>query len=481
MVSLLGQVRTCSFYEESMDFPAIDSAHFLINDREPMQTNHDDSTRRAWLKQTLMHSLALAGASQLRFPLSARANSADKTPVETAPTLLLRSGWQTVNIGDIGHSPGILKLLEVYAPEFRIILWPNSVDRGVEPMLQQRFPQLKIVKGRLRRDGKLDSLELEQAFAQADFFLHGSGPSVVSRRELAHWSKTTGKPYGIYGVTVSDVTPELHKLLSGADFIYTRETSSLKNLKEAKVTSTEQDFAPDATFAIDLTDGPKTRAFQKRHQLEAGKYLCAVPRLRYTPYHKIHKGIRWSKEKIAEVESVNREYQEKDHAKLRAAIIKWVRTSGQKVVVCPEMTYQTEIIHPLVIDPLPDDVKAQVVAHDEYWLPDEAGSLYRDAAAVVSMECHSPIIACAHGTPGLYVRQPTDTIKGQMWYDIGLADWTFEIDEVNQQQIADRTIAVYKHYDQSLEKLKTVMKSIQARQKRTMQVVRQAVLQAHSS
>ncbi|QDV16307.1 Polysaccharide pyruvyl transferase [Gimesia panareensis] len=445
-----------------------------------MPNTPDLFTRRHWLKQSLTHSLALASASQLPFSLQS-AFAADQSPDENAPTLLLRSGWQTVNIGDIGHSPGILKLLEVYAPDFRIILWPNSVDRGVEPMLKKRFPHLTIVKGRLNRDGKLNSPELEEAFEQADFFLHGSGPSVVSRRELAHWSKTTDKPYGIYGVTVSEVTPELHQLLSGAEFIYTRETSSLKNLKEAKVTSPEQDFAPDATFAIDLTDDPKARAFQKQHQLEPGQYLCAVPRLRYTPYHKIHKGIRWSKDKIAQVESVNREYQEIDHAKLRAAIIKWVRTSGQKVVVCPEMTYQTEIIQPLVIDPLPADVKAKVVAHDQYWLPDEAGSLYRDASAVVSMECHSPIIACAHGTPGLYVRQPTDTIKGQMWYDIGLADWTFEIDEVNQQQIAERAIAVYEHYDQSLAKLKSVMESIGARQKRTMQVVRQAVLKAHSS
>ena len=145
------------------------------------------------------------------------------------------------------------------------------------------------------------------------------------------------------------------------------------------------------------------------------------------------------------------------------------------------MTYQTEIIQPLVIDPLPTDVKPLVVAHADYWLPDEAGSLYRDAAAVVSMECHSPIIACAFGTPGLYVRQPTDTIKGQMWYDIGLKDWTFEIDEVNQQQIADRVMAVAGNHDQSQAKLKSVMQSIQQRQERTMQTVKQAVLKAHST
>lgn len=440
--------------------------------------NRTPVTRRHWLKQTLLQSMGLAAVGQLHLTSSLAAPSQSS---QNPPVILLRSGWQTVNIGDIGHSPGILKLLEVYAPEFEIILWPNSVDRGVEPMLKKRFPKLKIVKGRLNRNGKLDSRELQQAFEKADFFLHGSGPSVVSRRELAFWKQQTGKPYGIYGVTVSEINPELHELLSGADFIFTRETQSLKNLKDAKVTSAHQDFAPDATFAIDLTDDKKASAFQQKHQLEPGNYLCAVPRLRYTPYHKIHKSSRWTKEKIAEVESVNKQYQEQDHAKLRAAIIEWVRTSGQKAVVCPEMTYQTEIINPLVIDPLPADVKSKVVAHDEYWLPDEAGSLYRDAAAVVSMECHSPIIACAFGTPGLYVRQPTDTIKGQMWYDIGLKDWTFEIDEVNEQQIAERVIQIYNEKSQADNKLQEVMQSIEKRQQNTMQILKQAVLKAHSS
>lgn len=447
-----------------------------------MLNQHRVTTRRKWLKQTFSQTLAVAGgltsglmSKQYAFATDAPAKTQNR------PTILLRSGWQTVNIGDIGHTPGILRLLERYAPEFDVILWPNRVDRGVEPMLKQRFPQLKIVKGHLPRNGTLNSESLVQAFDQADFFLHGSGPSVVSKRELEFWKQKTGKPYGIYGVTISEIDEKLHRLLSDAEFIFTRETHSLKNLSTAKVTSEHQDFAPDATFAIDLTNDRKTSLFQAKHQLEKGKYLCAVPRLRFTPYHKIHKSIHWSKEKIKEVEAINQKYQEIDHAKLRAAIQKWVRTTGQKVVICPEMTYQTEIIRPLVIDPLPSDVKSMVVAHDQYWLPNEAGSLYRDAAAVVSMECHSPIIACAHGTPGFYVRQPTDTIKGQMWYDIGLKDWTFEIDKVTQEQIAERVISVYHNYERSLVKLNSVMTSIQDRQKRTLQIVKAAVLKTQAS
>ncbi len=41
----------------------------------------------------------------------------------------------------------------------------------------------------------------------------------------------------------------------------------------------------------------------------------------------------------------------------------------------------------------------------------------------ICFENHCPILACVQGTPAFYLRQPEDTIKGQMWYDIGLSDW----------------------------------------------------------
>ncbi|MEZ5299985.1 MAG: hypothetical protein R3F11_04860 [Verrucomicrobiales bacterium] len=38
------------------------------------------------------------------------------------PRVLLRSPWQTVNIGDIGHTPGVLALLEKHLPEAEVRL-----------------------------------------------------------------------------------------------------------------------------------------------------------------------------------------------------------------------------------------------------------------------------------------------------------------------------------------------------------------------
>ena len=59
--------------------------------------------------------------------------------------LLLRSSWQTVNIGDIAHTPGMLMLLEQHRPDLEVTLWPSRIDRGVESMLRARSPRLRYV------------------------------------------------------------------------------------------------------------------------------------------------------------------------------------------------------------------------------------------------------------------------------------------------------------------------------------------------
>ena len=59
--------------------------------------------------------------------------------------IILRSSWQTVNIGDIAHTPGVLHILETYLPNIEVMLWPGSVKDGVAEMLQERFPKLKIL------------------------------------------------------------------------------------------------------------------------------------------------------------------------------------------------------------------------------------------------------------------------------------------------------------------------------------------------
>jgi len=121
----------------------------------------------------------------------------------------------------------------------------------------------------------------------------------------------------------------------------------------------------------------------------------------------------------------------------------------------------------LLINPLPEDVKPYILKRG-YWLPDEAASVYAKAHTVLSFECHSPIIAAANGTPMFYLRQPEDTIKGQMYYDFGFNDWTFEIDKTEGKQIADQLRTIWKDYNGAKEKLKVSMTKVgQIYKKRT--------------
>ena len=359
------------------------------------------------------------------------------------PTVILRSSWQAINIGDIGHTPGALHIIETHLPDVDVVLWPCDVSLDVDKLLTRWFPRVPIVKGRLDADGQPIEPELRDLFDRADFMLHGSGPGPVARKDVAAWSRNTGKPYGIYGVTIEKMPPELKQLLTHAAFTYCRDTVSLQFIKDQGAACPIMEFVPDATFGIHLRDDKTALAFLKEHDLEPGQFICAIPRLRYTPYHKYGK-VKWTEEHIRMVESVNAETKAADFAKLRDVIIAWVRETGKKVLVCPEMTYQLDIMDELVVDPLPADVKAKVVPRRTYWLPDEACSVYAHALALVSMEMHSPIMAAANGTPALHVRQPTDTCKGQMWADVGLGDWLFPIEEVTGDDIAKTLLAAHR-------------------------------------
>jgi hypothetical protein len=138
-------------------------------------------TRRVFLKATVAAVPAATAPEALAAP------AAEKRP----RCILLRSSWQTVNIGDIGHTPGAVRLLETYLPDAEIILWPSSVDNGVGTMLQKAFPRLRIAEGRLERDGRPSGKALQEAWERADLLLHGSGPSVVARDHVAAWHRIT--------------------------------------------------------------------------------------------------------------------------------------------------------------------------------------------------------------------------------------------------------------------------------------------------
>jgi hypothetical protein len=108
------------------------------------------------------------------------AGAQDKRPSK----ILLRGSWQSVNIGDIGHTPGALALLQKHFPEAEITLWPGKLGHGLRELLSKGYPKLKIVEGSLDSQGKPTTPELAQAWADTDLYLSGSGSGFSCQRNM---------------------------------------------------------------------------------------------------------------------------------------------------------------------------------------------------------------------------------------------------------------------------------------------------------
>lgn len=418
--------------------------------------------RRTFFRTTLAGALA---ASLSAFARQGR-----------APRILLRSAWQTVNIGDVGHTPGVLALLEQHFPEVEVHLWPSDISNGVEEMLRRRFPRLVIVPP--EREAR------EEAYRQCDFLLHGSGPFLIAVGELTRW-KQMGKPYGVYGITTAPAgdpamrlmnNPGLdartHDLLSGASFVFLRDSASLEVVKRAGVRSPIIEFGPDGAFAADVRNDEAAVSFMQANGLEEGRFLCCIPNLRSAPYWRIKPDRAFDPAKHAR----NEEMKEHDHAPLREAIVSVVRETPMKILVCPEDATHMEVGKEMLVDPLPPDVRKKVVWRETFWLTDEALSTYVRSAGLFANDMHSPIMCIGNGVPAIHCHQREKTTKGIMWRDIGLDEWYFSLDDERDiPRIAPTVLALARDPAGAKAKAAKARVFVQQRQRETMDVLRRAL------
>jgi hypothetical protein len=408
-------------------------------------------------------------ASALAMSLTSSLRAAEGRPKR----ILLRSSWQTVNIGDIAHTPGVLTLLERYLPEAEIQLWPSKVDNGVDELLMTRFPKLKIVQG---------TDALKTAFKECDFLLHSSGASLVAQGDVIKWIDGTGKPFGIYGITLpmqgSTATKPVSEeamaktigVLNQARFVFFRDSVSMQLAKDKGCKAPVMEFGPDGAFGTDLRDDAAADAFLKANKLEPGKFLCCIPRLRFTPYWVLpEKKSPFDEKKHAR----NEEMKEHDHAPLRQAIVEVIRNTDLKVLVCPEDQTQMAVGKELLYDKLPDDVKGKAVWRPNYWLTGEAVSTYRRSAGLFGNEMHSPIMCIGQGIPAIVCRWAEQTSKGYMWRDIGLGDWLFNLDDEGEvAKVVPTVLAMAKDPAGSKAKAEKARAFVEKRQRETMGVLK---------
>jgi len=437
----------------------------------------------------------LSRTAALATLVSARAQSG------RPPRVLLRSSWQSVNIGDIGHTPGALSLLEKHFPDAEITLWPGRLGHGSRELLTKAYPQLKIAEGTVDQDNRPSTPELAKAWEEADLYLNGSGSGFPGRTHAIAFRRATGKPVGVFGVSTDPISglgpgreaeggtleeirakaarlppthlsDDLRFIINQAAFFFCRETISRDYLRSQDLKTPIIEFGPDAQLGMPLRDDAKGFAYLEANGLKEGEFICVIPRLRYTPYYRIRNIPRVPTDDVKD--AINERSTEKDHAKMREMIISYVKHTGNKVMACAEMTYQVAMAKEALVDPLPAEVKKNVVWRDSYWLPDEAASVYSKAQAVVSFECHSPLIALHNGTPAFYIRQPTDTCKGQMYRDFGAGEWFFEVDQTSGPELWSRLETIHRDHARARAKADSIMAAVDTLQERMVDAVREA-------
>lgn len=421
------------------------------------------SSRRQFLKNT---ALAL-GASASPLPGFAQAPQAP----QAQKTVLLHSAWAVKNIGDIGHTPGTLRVLEQHLPDVHVILWAANINEPVETMLRKRFPKLEIVQGKLtEKDGAV-----QKAIARADFFMRNSG--MGQDTSFMEYCRKIGKPYGLYGQSyftdmVSGKGAETRiDLLNHASFIYTRESKTLAILKEAGIKTPVLEFGPDGCFGIDVRDEERGLARMKKHGLEDRKFITIQLRT-HTPSapgvddkrpQKLNP-LHPTPQMIADDERRAKVYQD--------LITMWVKKTGFKVLIAPEVFKEMEHNKRFIYDKLPPEIQQHVVNLDEFWNADEAASVFARAHTVVCHEPHSPIIALANGTPIIHTYSEFHSPKCWMFQDIGLSEWLPEFDSTPAEKMFDILMGIHNDYDGALAKVKKAMDFVHQKQAEGMQVLK---------
>lgn len=395
-------------------------------------------------------------------------------------TILLKSAWQVINIGDIGHTPGTLRIFEQYLPEAHVILWAAVLNERVEAMLRRRFPKVEIIRGSLaKKDASGD--KLREAFARADVCIHNSG--MGQDTSFMAYCQQIGKPYGLYGQSyfpdfvTGDKAAEHIDLLNHAAFVYCRESTTLNILRKAGVRTPVLEFAPDGCFGIDVRDDERALALMRSAGLEERKFITIQLRTNTA------KAPGVDDNRVPKLNPLHPTPQQVADDERRAAVYReliaaWIKKTGYKVLIAPEVEKEMGHNKRLLFDPLSDDLKKYVVNCDTFWNADEAASVFARAHTAVCHEPHSLIIALANGTPIIHTFSEFHSPKCWMFKDIGLGEWLLEFDSTPAAKMAATLFEIYDNYPAALAKVTKAMEYVHERQAATMDHVQELLAKA---
>ncbi len=397
---------------------------------------------------------------------TAAANAAQVKP----PTILLRTAWQTRNIGDVCFTPSMISALERFVPGAKVIAWMANSNEGIDAMVRRAHPNVEILHANFGSEGKAIDPKLRDAFSRASLLLFNSGPifnyglhdsyswdRTMANANILLYAKDAGVPYGIYGQSFDRFAwpSELlfRRLLGDAAFVYTRDTNSLKYLKSLNMKPPVMDFAPDIAFHFRLRDDAPAHAFLRSNGLEKDKFLVTI--------------VHYALLDRPGVRERGIEYAEKH----RQVLAKWIRETGLPVLVVAEDDREVELGKKVLIDPQPEEIRRKMILRETFWRPDEALSTYLQSRALFSMEPHSCIFAMANGIPSLHCHDWAFGRKAEMFVDLGLGEWVFNLGDASVDQMSAQLLTVHRDPVQAKAKLHAAMKIVDAKMSAAFKVL----------
>lgn len=393
----------------------------------------------------------------------------------TPGPIVVWSGWDHSNIGDVGHTPGLLRTLEECVPEARVILIANQTDARTRALLARRFPNVAHHEGGYLWGPRREGHALRRIAGRAALFIQAS--NMGTDTAWMDWLLRRGIPCGVYGKTffpwVLDRGRETTRMLErvrASAFFLCRESLTLELLRSAGITSSNLAFAPDCCFGIDVRDDAGADALLARLGLRERAFITIHLRT-ITPAHEDNElppGYQPAWNRPAPDPATD----------LRRAdtfvhlVTTWVRTTGLRVLIAPEAKKEMAHNRRLIHDRLPEDVRPAIANLDAFWGVDTAASVFARASVVVCHEPHSPIIALAQGTPAVHTYSRMHSPKYHMFADIGLGDWLFEHDTVPPATLAATVLDLHANGERARRRVAAVMEPVHRWRRDSMAPVR---------
>ena len=327
------------------------------------------------------------------------------------------------NVGTTAHGPGAITVLEKFLPECEVTVWASApLSEPMQRMMERRFPRVKIVCGRL--DGS--SKAVEEAARWCDLLLIGPGTGIAVHRDVEDFTRFCRKPYAAAGIGFA--AKDIEKMRQSG-FIFLRDSAALAAAEKADL-GVPIAFVPDGAFLFDASDDAGAVDFMRRHGLEKGKFVCCLPRYRYTPTWEFCPGETYPADRIA----YNKSMVAQDMEPLVKAACRVVREKGLKVLLSPETEPAIRLCRNELLSMFPADVKPFIVVPDHFWEADLALGVYKLSRGVWGIEMHSQVMAIGNGIPAMVCRTKEFGSKSQMWVDIGLGEWLFDFDLASDRE-----------------------------------------------